>query len=163
MTNKIKTLFSAFLFIVSHGSNSGVAIYDSLGKTVPSLINLKDKNMLEMATTYQAQEKQVRGLVTTPLISATPETPDSSVLDEVVMVSINNNLLLLALEKILPKGWRVVLSDDSQDLAIKTVSVVSEDSKREMVIKKILTDIGAQGFFYKKLKLLVVSSHQIIK
>jgi conjugative transfer region protein (TIGR03748 family) len=85
-----------------------------------------------------------------------------SVLDEVVVVSINNNLLLLALEKILPKGWRVVLSDDSQDLAIKTVSVVSEDSKREIVIKKILTDVGAQGFFYKKLKLLVVRSHQTI-
>jgi conjugative transfer region protein (TIGR03748 family) len=85
-----------------------------------------------------------------------------SVLDEVVVISINNNLLLLALEKILPKGWRVVLSDDSQDLAIKTVSVVSEDSKRAVVIKKILTDVGAQGFFYKKLKLLVVRSHQRI-
>jgi len=85
-----------------------------------------------------------------------------SVLDEVVVVSLNNNLLLLALEKILPKGWRVVLSDDSQDLAIKTVSVVSEDSKRAVVIKKILTDVGAQGFFYKKLKLLVVRSHQTI-
>ena len=85
-----------------------------------------------------------------------------SVLYEVVVVSINNNLLLLALEKILPKGWRVVLSDDSQDLAIKTVSVVSEDSKRAVVIKQILSDVGAQGFFYKKLKLLVVRSHQTI-
>ncbi len=85
-----------------------------------------------------------------------------SVLDEVVVVSINNNLLLLALEKILPKAWRVVLSDDAQDLAIKTVSVVSEDSKRETVIKQILSDVGAQGFFYKKLKLLVVRNHQTI-
>ena len=85
-----------------------------------------------------------------------------SVLDEVIVVSINNNLLLLALEKILPKGWRVVLSDESQDLAIKTVSVVSEDSNREVIIKKILSDVGAQGFFYKKLKLLVVRNHQTI-
>jgi hypothetical protein len=58
MPNKIKTLFSAFLFIVSHGANSGVAIYDSLDKTVPSLINIKDKNMLETATIYQNQETQ---------------------------------------------------------------------------------------------------------
>jgi len=87
---------------------------------------------------------------------------ETSVLDQVVVVSINNNLLLVALEKILPKGWRVVLGDDAQDLALKTVSVVSEDSKRAVVIKKILTDVKAKGFFYKKLKLLVVRNHQKI-
>lgn len=83
-----------------------------------------------------------------------------SVLGEVVVVSINHNLLLPTLKKILPKDWRVVLSDDAQDLALKTVSVVSEDSSREVIVKKILTDVGAQGFFYQKLKLLVVQNHQ---
>jgi conjugative transfer region protein (TIGR03748 family) len=109
-----------------------------------------DSNTLQVLTPNAKAKALLKGVIT------------PSVLDEVVIVSINNNLLPLALEKILPKGWRVVLSDDSQDLAIKTVSVVSEDSNRAVVIKKILTDIGAQGFFYKKLKLLVVRSHQTI-
>jgi hypothetical protein len=36
------------------------------------------------------------------------------------------------------------------------VSAISEDLKRESVIKQILLSVGAQGYFYKKLKMLVV-------
>ena len=79
-------------------------------------------------------------------------TPD--VLDEVVAVSINDELIVDAFDKILPNGWKVKL--ENEYFKQKLVSVVSEDLSREKVIKKVLSSINAQGYFYKKLKLLVV-------
>jgi hypothetical protein len=51
---------------------------------------------------------------------------------------------------------------------IKSVSVDNkvslEDLKRESVIKQILLSVGAQGYFYKKLKMLVVRDNaKVIK
>jgi hypothetical protein len=54
----------------------------------------------------------------------------------------------------LPNGWNVRL--EGEGLHQKTVSAISEDLKRESVIKQILLSVGAQGYFYKKLKMLVV-------
>ncbi len=84
------------------------------------------------------------------------------VLDEVVAVSIDNEFLADALGKILPNGWSVRL--EGEGLNQKTVSAISEDLEREKVIKQILLSVGAQGYFYKKLKMLVVRDNtKVIK
>lgn len=83
-------------------------------------------------------------------------------LDEVAAISINDELLSEALGKILPNGWRVRL--EGEGLSQKTVSAISEDLKRENVIKQILLNVGATGYFYKKLKILVVRNNtKVIK
>jgi len=79
-------------------------------------------------------------------------TPD--ILDEIVAVAIEDELLPYALEKILPVGWKVRL--EGEGLNQEIVSVISEDIKREDVIKQMLLSANARGFFYKKLKMLVV-------
>jgi hypothetical protein len=62
----------------------------------------------------------------------------------------------------LPNGWNVRL--EGEGLHQKTVSAISEDLKRESVIKQILLSVGAQGYFYKKLKMLVVRDNaKVIK
>ena len=81
------------------------------------------------------------------------------VLDEVISVSINNEPIIDALNKILPMGWKVNTESEDEALVGKVVSVVSEDLEREAVIKKILKNADAQGFFYKKLKLLLIRSN----
>jgi hypothetical protein len=53
----------------------------------------------------------------------------------------------------LPNGWNVRL--EGEGLHQKTVSAISEDLKRESVIKQILLSVGAQGYFYKKLKMML--------
>jgi type IV pili sensor histidine kinase/response regulator len=84
------------------------------------------------------------------------------VLDEVITVSIDNEFLADALGKILPNGWNVRL--EGEGLSQKTVSAISEDLKREKVIKQILLSVSAQGYFYKKLKMLVVRDNaKVIK
>jgi len=84
------------------------------------------------------------------------------VLDEVVAVSIDNEFLADALGKILPNAWSVRL--EGEGLSQKTVSAISEDLEREKVIKQILLSVGAQGYFYKKLKMLVVRDNtKVIK
>lgn len=85
-----------------------------------------------------------------------------SVLDEVIAVSINDELIVEVFNKILPGGWKVKL--ENEYFKQKLVSVVSEDLSREKVIKKVLSSINAQGYFYKKLKLLVVRDNtKVIK
>ena len=44
----------------------------------------------------------------------------------------------------------------------RRIDEIEDQLKRAVIIKKILSDVSAQGFFYKKLKLLVVRSHQRI-
>ncbi|WP_369177860.1 hypothetical protein [Candidatus Thiodubiliella endoseptemdiera] len=84
------------------------------------------------------------------------------ILDEVVAVSIDDELLADALKKILPVGWNVRL--ESEELGQKVVSTISDDLKRATVIKQILSNIGANGYFYKKLKMLVVRDNtKVIK
>ncbi|SSC09273.1 PilL [bacterium endosymbiont of Bathymodiolus sp. 5 South] len=84
------------------------------------------------------------------------------VLDEVITVSIDNEFLADALGKILPNGWNVRL--EGEGLNQKTVSAISEDLTREKVIKQILLSVSAQGYFYKKLKMLVVRDNtKVIK
>ncbi len=89
---------------------------------------------------------------------------ETGVLDEIVAVSIKDTLLVDALKKVLPVGWAIQLEDSTATLARKTVTVTSEDHNRETVIKQVLADIDAdmqvQGFFFEKLKLLVVRSNQ---
>lgn len=88
-------------------------------------------------------------------------------LDEVVAASIKDEALIDALTKVLPAGWVVeIIGDDTEALTLKQkmVSVISEDDKREQIIKKILTTINAKGFFYKKLKILAIKSNfEVIK
>ncbi len=84
------------------------------------------------------------------------------VLDEVVAVSIDDELLSVALKKILPVGWNVRL--EGEGLKQQVVSAISEDLKRETIIKQILSSVGTNGYFYKKLKMLVVRDNtKVIK
>lgn len=97
-------------------------------------------------TTLQVLDPDARTLLKNVI------TPD--VLDEIVAVSIEDTLLPYALEKILPVGWKVRL--EGEGLNQETVSIISEDLKREDVIKRVLLSANAIGYFYKKLKMLVV-------
>jgi len=86
----------------------------------------------------------------------------SDILDKVVAVSIEDELLFDALKKILPVGWDVRL--EGEGLEQQIVSVISEDLRRETVIKQILSNVNANGYFYKKLKTLVVRDNtEVIK
>ena len=85
--------------------------------------------------------------------------PQPSALEELVSVSITNELLFTALEKITPIGWKVKAEDNTKLDNIR-VSVISENSTRKAIAEKVLADINANGVFYNKLKLLVISSNQ---
>jgi hypothetical protein len=58
----------------------------------------------------------------------------------------------------LPNGWKVKIFDDV--LYKNYINIISEDVSRESVVGEILNNINANGYFYKKLKLLVIKSNQ---
>jgi type IV pili sensor histidine kinase/response regulator len=87
---------------------------------------------------------------------------EPDVLDEVVAVSISDELIIEAFEKILPNGWKVRLENEVFEQ--KMISIVSEDLTREQIIKQVLNSVNSQGYFYKKLKLLVIRDNtKVIK